>query len=165
MPWSYESGLCGAKAILRQRKSLIPYLYNCAYNSVENDVPVQAPPYIYYNDENIDVNTDAFMLGRDVLAKCVLDKGVTQVSVYLPKGDDWYLNETGKLYCGASTVKVICRQISLCLILFVAALFFPLMRASAHTNPQKKSFLPFILLKTANLQPVILMMTASPLNT
>ena len=28
MPWSYESGLCGAKAILRQRKSLIPYLYN-----------------------------------------------------------------------------------------------------------------------------------------
>ena len=73
---------------------------------MENDVPVQAPPYIYYNDENIDVNTDAFMLGRDVLAKCVLDEGVTQVSVYLPKGDDWYLNETGKLYCGASTVKV-----------------------------------------------------------
>ena len=67
---------------------------------------MQAPPYIYYNDENIDVNTDAFMLGRDVLAKCVLDEGVTQVSVYLPKGDDWYLNETGKLYCGASTVKV-----------------------------------------------------------
>lgn len=100
MPWSYESGLCGAKAILEQRKSLIPYLYNCAYNSVENDVPMQAPPYIYYNDENIDVNTDSFMLGRDVLAKCVLDEGVTQVSVYLPKGDDWYLNETGKLYCG-----------------------------------------------------------------
>lgn len=58
--------------------------------------PCKAPPYIYYNDENIDVNTDAFMLGRDVLAKCVLDEGVTQVSVYLPKGDDWYLNETGK---------------------------------------------------------------------
>lgn len=106
MPWSYESGLCGAKAILRQRKSLIPYLYNCAYNSVENDVPVQAPPYIYYDDENIDVNTDAFMLGRDVLAACVLDEGIAQVPVYLPKGDDWYLNETGKLYCGASTVKV-----------------------------------------------------------
>ena len=37
---------------------------------------------------------------------CVLDEGVAQADVYLPKGDDWYLNETGKLYCGGSTVKV-----------------------------------------------------------
>lgn len=62
------------KGDFKTTQSLIPYLYNCAYNSVENDVPMQAPPYIYYNDENIDVNTDAFMLGRDVLAECVLDE-------------------------------------------------------------------------------------------
>ena len=105
MPWSYESGLCGAKAILRQRKSLIPYLYNCAYNSVENDVPVQAPPYIYYNDENIDVNTMRLCsAGMFWQPACLMRR--RSGAVYLPKGDDWYLNETGELYCGGSTVKV-----------------------------------------------------------
>lgn len=105
------------------------------------------------------------MLGRDVLAKCVLDEGVTQVSVYLPKGDDWYLNETGKLYCGGNTVKVDLPSDKPVPYFIRCGSVFPLMRASAHINPQKKSSLPFILLKTANLQPVILMMTASPLNT
>ena len=67
---------------------------------------MQAPPYIYYDDENIGVNTDAFMLGRDVLATCVLDEDIAKADVYLPRGDNWYLNETGEFYCGGNTVKV-----------------------------------------------------------
>lgn len=105
------------------------------------------------------------MLGRDVLAACVLDEGVDQVPVYLPKGDDWYLNETGELYCGGSTVKVDLPPDKPVPYFIRSGSVFPVDEASAHTNPQKKLFLPFILLKTANLQPVVLMMTASPLNT
>ena len=104
MPWSYPDALPGAKAILRQRRSLIPYLYNCAYNSVEEDVPMQAPTFLYYGDAAIDVNTTDFLVGRDLLASCVLDEGAAGVSVYLPAEDDWYLQSNGTYYAGGQTV-------------------------------------------------------------
>lgn len=104
MPWSYEDAIDGAKKILAQRKRLMPYLYNCAYEAVENELPIQAPPFIYFNDKNINVNTTAFMLGRNILAKCVLDEGKDSVTVYLPKGNSWYQN--GKKYCGGQKVEV-----------------------------------------------------------
>lgn len=90
MPWSYPQKIEAVREIFAERKTLIPYIYNCAYESVEQDLPIQAPPYIYFDDENIDVNTTAFMLGRNILAKCVLDEGKSGVNVYLPKGEIWY---------------------------------------------------------------------------
>ena len=59
---------------------------------MENELPIQAPPFIYFDDKNIDVNTTSFMLGRKILAKCVLDEGKDSVNIYLPKGEIWYLN-------------------------------------------------------------------------
>ncbi len=104
MPWSYEEAIDGAKKILAERKRLVPYLYNCAYEAVEDELPIQAPPFVYFEDKNIDINTTSFMLGRDILAKCVLDEGVNEVSVYLPKGEIWYLG--GKCFEGGQRVKV-----------------------------------------------------------
>lgn len=97
-------GFDAAKEILAERKRLIPYLYNCAYEAVENELPIQAPPFIYFDDENIDVNTTSFMLGRKILAKCVLDKGKDSVNIYLPKGEIWYLN--GKKFTGGQNVEL-----------------------------------------------------------
>ena len=104
MPWSYDDAIDSAKSILAERKRLIPYLYNCAYEAVEDELPIQAPPFVYFDDENIDINTTSFMLGIDILAKCVLDEGVENVSVYLPKGEIWYLD--GKYYDGGQRVDV-----------------------------------------------------------
>lgn len=104
MPWSYEDKIDAAKEILAERKRLIPYLYNCAYEAVENELPIQAPPFIYFDDKNIDVNTTSFMLGRKILAKCVLDEGKDSVNIYLPKGEIWYLN--GKKFTGGQNVEL-----------------------------------------------------------
>ena len=104
MPWSYEDAIDGAKRILAQRKRLIPYLYNCAYEAVEKELPIQAPPFVYFDDENIDADTSAFMLGRSILAKCVLDEGKESVKVYLPKGEIWYLDD--KKYSGNQEIEV-----------------------------------------------------------
>ena len=104
MPWSYEDAIYAAKNILAQRKRLIPYLYNCAYEAVEKELPIQAPPFVYFDDENIDVNTSAFMLGRNILAKCVLDEGKESVKVYLPKDEIWYLDD--KKYSGNQEIEV-----------------------------------------------------------
>jgi len=104
MPWSYEEAIDGAKKILAERKRLVPYLYNCAYEAVEDELPIQAPPFVYFDDKNIDVNTTSFMFGRDILAKCVLDEGKNEVSVYLPKGEIWYLGD--KCFDGGQKVEV-----------------------------------------------------------
>ena len=70
----------------------MPYLYNCAYNAVENEIPINAPLFLYYNDNEINVDSNSFLLGRDILVTPILDEGKEFVNVYLPKGDIWYLN-------------------------------------------------------------------------
>lgn len=104
MPWSYPDIMPSVRKIFAQRKRLIPYLYNCAYESVEKDLPINAPVWLYYNDKNLPVDSPAFMLGRKILVSCILDEGKTEQSVYLPKGDGWFLN--GKKYGGGETVTV-----------------------------------------------------------
>ena len=44
------------------------------------------------------------MLGRDVFVAFVFDEGAEDVNVYLPKGSDWYLNDT--CYSGGETVQL-----------------------------------------------------------
>lgn len=80
MPWSYEDKIDAAKEILAERKRLIPYLYNCAYEAVENELPIQAPPFIYFDDKNIDVNTTSFMLGRKYLQNAYLTRAKTALT-------------------------------------------------------------------------------------
>jgi alpha-glucosidase len=104
MPWSYPDILPSVRSIFAQRKRLIPYLYNCAYEAVTRDLPINAPVYLYYDDKKLPVDSSAFMLGRKILVSCILDEGKTSQTVYLPEGDDWYLGN--KKYTGGSTVNV-----------------------------------------------------------
>lgn len=104
MPWSYPDIIESVKSLFAQRKQLVPYLYNCAYNAVEKDEPINAPLFLYYDDENIGPDCNSFMLGRDILAACVFDEGEERVNAYLPEGDDWYLGS--KLYEGGQSVEL-----------------------------------------------------------
>lgn len=104
MPWSYPDIIENVKEIFSQRKQLKPYLYNCAYNAVEKEIPINAPLFLYYDDENIRTDSNAFMFGRDILVTFVFDEGEEKSSVYLPKGDCWYLDD--KLYSGGQEVEV-----------------------------------------------------------
>lgn len=102
MPWSYPDAIPAARKIMAERKKLIPYLYNSAFLSVENDVPMTAPLLLYYGDKEIDCDSTSFLVGRDILAACILDEGVNETEVYLPKNEIWYLND--KVYDGGTSV-------------------------------------------------------------
>lgn len=102
MPWSYPETVPSVRKLFKQRKQLTPYLYNCAYNAVEYNIPINAPLFLYYDGESD--KSDSFMLGRDILVTCIFDEGVDTVSVHLPKGDDWYLN--GKYFVGGSDTRL-----------------------------------------------------------
>ena len=93
MPWSYPDIIDDVKKIFSQRKQLMPYLYNCAYNAVEKEEPINAPAFLYYDDENLKTESDCFMVGKDILTAFIFDEGAEKVNVYLPEDDNWYLND------------------------------------------------------------------------
>lgn len=104
MPWTYPDILEDVRDIMAQRKALLPYIYNAAYNCVRNDVPMTAPPFIYYDDPKIDPDGDSFMLGRSILVQCVLDEDKNTVEIYLPQKEIWYLGD--EMYEGGQTVSI-----------------------------------------------------------
>lgn len=104
MPWSYPDISDAVHRIFAQRKKLTPYLYNCAYNAVEKEIPLNAPPLLYYDDEELNAVNNSMMVGTDILASFVFEEHRDTVEVYLPKGENWYLGEN--LYPGGQTVEL-----------------------------------------------------------
>lgn len=104
MPWSYPDCIDSVRKLFAQRKRLTPYLYTCAYNSIENEEPMNSPAFLYFDDENLYENTDSMLVGRDILVYFVFDEGQNIINAYLPKGADWYFD--GHLYSGGETVKL-----------------------------------------------------------
>ena len=104
MPWSYSDILPSVKALFDERKSLLPYLYSTAYKCVCDNVPMNAPPFLYYGDGELMRDTDSMMVGRDILVPFVFEPGQATANVYLPKGEIWYQN--GKKFGGGQYVEV-----------------------------------------------------------
>lgn len=104
MPWSYPDIIDSVKALFAQRKKLRPYLYNCAYNAVENEIPINAAPLLYYSDDMLKCENNSMMLGRDILVSFVFDEDKETVCVYLPSDDNWYLDN--KLYEGGQELSL-----------------------------------------------------------
>ncbi len=104
MPWSYPDILGAVRALFAERKKLLPYIYNCAYNAVEYEIPINAPLFLYYDEEVLYTQPDTMLLGKDILVAFVFDEGVETAKVYLPKNEDWYLG--GKRYTGGQTVEL-----------------------------------------------------------
>lgn len=104
MPWSYPDISDSVHRLFSQRRKLIPYLYSCAYSAVENEIPINAPALLYYDDKELYEQNDSMMVGRDILAAFVFDEGCSSVNVYLPKAESWYLN--GRLFSGGQNVEL-----------------------------------------------------------
>jgi len=104
MPWSYPDILPAVQKLFAQRSRLIPYLYHCAYRAVEEEIPMNAPPLLYYDDKELYTQNDTMLVGTDMLVPFIFDEGVTETSVYLPRGERWYLGET--CYEGGQCVRV-----------------------------------------------------------
>ena len=100
MPWSYEDKTDSVRALFAQRKKLLPYMYNCAYKSHKDGLPINAPLFLYYLDG--ETECDCFMFGRDIIVAPVFDEGETKAQLVLPKGDGWYFG--GSYYDGGQVL-------------------------------------------------------------
>jgi alpha-glucosidase len=85
-----------ARAAIRLRYRLLPYLYTCFLQAAETGAPVQRPlVFDHQYDPLVAEIDDEYLLGRDLLVAPVLAPGTTSRQVYLPEGlwYDWHTDE------------------------------------------------------------------------
>ena len=104
-PWSFDFN---HEAINRHaielRYELLPYIYNAMQHASRDGVPALRPLFLDFpEDETVAAMDDEFIFGDDLLVAPVLVEGLTERSVYLPKGV-WFDYWTGRSYHGGGSV-------------------------------------------------------------
>jgi alpha-glucosidase len=100
----------------------MPYLWQCFELASEKHVPIIRPTFFNFPDDlNCFNDCDDFMLGNDLLVAPVVEKGVTQRQIYLPKlatGEHWFdfysrqKFQAGQIHCvecASVTFALICK--------------------------------------------------------
>lgn len=106
--WSFgEDNYEILKKYLFIRERLRPYIRDCMKVASESGAPVMRPLfYDFPEDKDSWEIEDAYMFGPDLLVAPVMEEGVTERSVYLPKGAAWKDAYTKKTYEGGQRVTV-----------------------------------------------------------
>ncbi|MCR5823526.1 MAG: alpha-glucosidase [Lachnospiraceae bacterium] len=100
-PWCFGEEIYEIyKKFLRLRYEFIPYLYTLQWNAHETGMPIFAPLFMYYpDDENVKEINDEVMVGDRVLHAPIVGQGEKRRVVYLPEGR-WVDYFTGESYEG-----------------------------------------------------------------
>jgi alpha-glucosidase/alpha-D-xyloside xylohydrolase len=78
------------KKYLELRYQLMPYLYAAVKETCETGVPIIRALWLHYPDDPKAAGRgDEYLYGRDILVAPVVEKGVSERSLYLPSGE-WY---------------------------------------------------------------------------
>ncbi len=106
-PWEFGPEVeAAARAALRLRYELRPYLYTLFHEAATTGAPVLRPLlWAFSEDPRAAAIEDQVMLGDALLAAPVCDPGQRQRGVYLPAGR-WYDWWTGDAYDGPDVVQV-----------------------------------------------------------
>ena len=106
--WSFgEDNYEILKKYLFIRERLRPYIRECMKAASESGAPVMRPLfYDFPEDKDSWEIEDAYMFGTDLLVAPVMEEGVTERTVYLPKGAAWKDAYTKKTYEGGQRVTV-----------------------------------------------------------
>lgn len=106
-PWRFGSFYEDIiRKYLKLRYELMPFLYTSLEEAHRTGLPVFRPLVLNYQDDPNTVNLDdQFMIGSDLLVAPILNPGVTERLVYLPKGV-WYDYWTNRKYSGGTMIRV-----------------------------------------------------------
>ncbi len=76
---------------IKQRYSLLPYIYTTAQEAAVNGYPVVRPLFFEFPDDtNSYTAANEYMFGPSILVSPVVEPGITTQDVYLPNGVCWY---------------------------------------------------------------------------
>jgi alpha-glucosidase len=85
LPWMHDEATEHVRTALRLRYRLLPLIYHLAHGAHVMGAPVIAPLFYHYDDTECLRDSDAFLLGPDVLVAPVVASGVAEVQVWLPR--------------------------------------------------------------------------------
>ncbi|MGL6174593.1 MAG: TIM-barrel domain-containing protein [Cellulosilyticaceae bacterium] len=104
-PWMYEQATPAIRELIKFRYKLTPFMYDLMYRAHSEYEPIVRPLFYNFNDAEIDVEADEYMLGENMLVANVFDKGVKTIDVYLPKNENgWYDYHTGEYHIGGQRI-------------------------------------------------------------
>jgi alpha-glucosidase (family GH31 glycosyl hydrolase) len=90
------------------RYQLTPYIYTMARKTYDTAISLCRPLYYDYpNDEQAYSRTSQYMFGDDMLIAPIgtaMKDGETSVTVWLPKGNNWYEWQTGSMLKGGQEI-------------------------------------------------------------
>lgn len=96
-PWMYEEVTPLIRDAISFRYQLSPYLYSLMYRAHKSGLPMMAPLFLQYQEDERTYDEDEnFMLGESLLVANVVEKGADEKRVYFPKitigkNDSWDL--------------------------------------------------------------------------
>ena len=107
-PWMYHGSTGRIRDAILLRYRMLPHLYSLERQAHLTGAPImRALVYEFQDDPAVYEIDDMFLLGRDLLVANVLEKGVSERKVYLPKGTVWYaLEENFARYEGGQMITV-----------------------------------------------------------
>lgn len=106
-PFMYPSYTHYISDAVKLRYRFVPYLYSLLrLSSVKGDPVMRPLVYEFPDDPKCWDESFEFMFGPSFLVANVLDKGVTEIPVYLPAGSDWYDCSSYQRYSGGQTITI-----------------------------------------------------------
>jgi alpha-glucosidase len=107
-PWLHAEALEPIRAAIRLRYRLMPYLYTLYRRAAELGEPVLRPLFYEFEDDpRAFADCDDFMFGPQLLVANVVEPGVRERRVYLPRGvEGWYDFHSGAYHQPGSEIVV-----------------------------------------------------------
>uniref|UniRef100_A0AAV1T5H0 Glucosidase II subunit alpha n=1 Tax=Peronospora matthiolae TaxID=2874970 RepID=A0AAV1T5H0_9STRA len=110
-PWVFgEPTTSRVRAAIRERYSLLPYIYTLFHACYARGMPVMRPLWVHFTEDPQSFSEeDQFLLGDVLLVKPIVDEGVEATHVFLPSDNSedktvWYQATDGyKRFVGGKT--------------------------------------------------------------
>ena len=91
LPWMHTSVESNIRSVLQQRYQFLPWLYHLSYRAHTEGVPVITPLMYHFTDPECHCAASQFMVGSGLLVAPVVESGMQQQAVYLPRTTGgWY---------------------------------------------------------------------------
>jgi len=106
-PWKYGQKVeNNMREMLNLRYQLMPYIYS-ETSKIKNGCTFMRPLVMdFQNDEKAISQSYQYMFGKSFLVAPIVEPGVTNWEIYLPKGSKWYDFWTENIFDGGQNIKI-----------------------------------------------------------
>lgn len=140
-PWMYPEVTPIIRDAICLRYQLLPYFYNLLWLAHNDDEPMLRPTFLdHEHDKNTFIETDDFMIGKDILVANVVEPDQRERNVYLPDNQTgWYCFHTHQWYTGKQTI-TLSAPLEYFPILIRAGSAIPLSKRMAYVNHKQDDY-------------------------